>query len=69
MPPIVEKKEFKRIVALLEKRKDRGTCSIYVSKSVFEAFKKKCGDKLSPSAVLEQFMVEFTEAAAKDSFR
>lgn len=49
---------------MLEKIKvvDRGPVNLYLDKSLYQSFKKACGD-ISASKVLEEFMREFIESA------
>ena len=54
----------KEIVKGLMHTSDRDRTSLYLSRSVYEEFKKKC-DPVSPSQVLEELMIAFNKTAHK----
>ena len=56
--------DARKTIEKLKGESDRKTMSIYLSESVFEDFKKACGD-LAPSRVLEELMKEFVEDIKK----
>lgn len=51
-----------QILRHLAKKTDRKRISIYASESIYEAFRKACGQEVSPSQVLEYLMEKFTES-------
>lgn len=51
-----------QILKQLAKKTDRKRISIYASESIYEAFRKACGEEVSPSQVLEHLMEKFAQS-------
>lgn len=58
--------EYLKTIKKLKGETDRVSMSLYLSKSVYEDFKKAC-DGVSSSRVLEELMREFVESYEKEN--
>jgi len=50
---------------LADAKGDRKKVSLYLSKSLYEAFKESCGEKVSASETMEELMRTFIESLKK----
>lgn len=50
----------KKTIEKLRGEADRARMSLYLSQTIFQEFKRACGD-VSPSRVMEELMKEFVE--------
>jgi hypothetical protein len=58
--------KYKKTIERLRGEADRESMSLYISRTVFNEFKKAC-ENVTPSRVLEELMRDFVDSYKKES--